>query len=305
MRFLINFFSKYSCYFYCSAPPPHGFVTVPLTSGISIDLVNILNCLYDQLQHENIMSHLANSYYNYVVNKVNNLNTIILKDSFYELSNLKPLINSKLNDLYTFTFKSHNINIYFPIINMFNFCLQNIHIIIPAMIFTLKPLLDTFSNKLNVLLEELLNLSKNSWYLIIENITRYNDNKRKYKIITLLLDNLIEEFIITIKINEELASKYKLNKDVSDEFPLFNDEESDKELELWYKEWAKNQDQCKKTLKTIRILENIILNNFNSKHVVYPPHFLDQYISYYWDDDEDDDDDDSYFDDDNSNNEED
>jgi hypothetical protein len=100
------------------------------------------------------------------------------------------------------------------------------------MIFTLKPLLDTFSNKLNVLLEELLNLSKNSWYLIIENITRYNDNKRKYKIITLLLDNLIEEFIITIKINEELASKYKLNKDVSDEFPLFNDEESDKELEL-------------------------------------------------------------------------
>jgi hypothetical protein len=101
-----------------------------------------------------------------------------------------------------------------------------------------------------------------------------------------------------------LASKYKLNKDVSDEFPLFNDAESDKDLDRWYKEWAENQDKCKKILKTIRILENIILNNFNSKHVVYPPHFLDQYISYYWDDDEDDDDD-SYFDDDDSNNEED
>jgi hypothetical protein len=103
-----------------------------------------------------------------------------------------------------------------------------------------------------------------------------------------------------------LASKYKFNKDVSEEFPLFNDDESDMELDRWRKEWAKNQDECKKTLKTIRILENIILNNFNSKHEVYPLHFLDQYISYYWDDDEDsDDDDDSYFDDDNSNNEED
>lgn len=230
MRFLINFFSKYSTYFYSSPPLPPSFVTITLNSGISVYL-DILNSLYDQLQHENIMSYLANSYYNYVVNKVNNLNTIIFKDSFYELSNLKPLINSKLNDLYTFTFKPHNINIYFPIINMFNFCLQNIHIIIPAIIFTLKPLLDTFSNKLNVLLEELLNLSKNSWYLIIDNITRYIDNKRKYKIITLLLDNLIKEFTIRININSELASKYKFNKDVSEEFPLFNDDESDMELD--------------------------------------------------------------------------
>ncbi len=67
------------------------------------------------------MSYLANSYYNYVVNKLNDLNTITLKDSFYELSILKPIIKFKLNDLYTFTFKPHNINIYFPIINMFNF----------------------------------------------------------------------------------------------------------------------------------------------------------------------------------------
>ena len=66
---------------------------------------------------------------------------------------------------------------------MFNICLQNIYIIIPAIIFTLKPLLNTFSNKLNVLLEELLNLSKISWYLIIDNIIRHNYNKIKYKII--------------------------------------------------------------------------------------------------------------------------
>jgi hypothetical protein len=270
---------------------------------MSIYLVDIFNSLYDQLQHENIMSYLANSYYNYVVNKVNNLNTIILKDSFYELSNLKPLINSKLNDLYTYTFKPQNINIYFPFINMFNFCLQNIHIIIPAIIFTLKPLLNTFSNKLNVLLEELLNLSKISWYLIIDNIIRHIDNKRKYKIMTLLLDYLIKEFKIKINFNANLASKYKFNQEVSEEFPLFNDTESDRELVRWYNEWAENQDECKKILKTIRILENIIIKNFNSKHVVYPIHFLDQYISYYWDDDEEDDD--SYFDDDNSNNDED
>ena len=123
MRFLINFFSKYSTYFYSSPPLPGCFVTVTLNSEISIYL-DTLNSLYDQLQHENIMSHLANSYYNYVVNKVNHLNTIILKDGFYELSNLKPIIKFKLENLYTFTFKSHNNNnIYFPIINMFNICL--------------------------------------------------------------------------------------------------------------------------------------------------------------------------------------
>ena len=125
------------------------------------------------------MSSLANSYYNYVVNKLNHLNTLTLKDSFYELSNLKPIINIKLNDLYTFTFKPDNINIYFPIINIFNFCLQNIYIIIPAIIFTLKPLLITISTNLNVLLEELLNLSKNCWYLIIDNIIRHINNKIK------------------------------------------------------------------------------------------------------------------------------
>jgi len=45
---------------------------------------------------------------------------------------------------------------------MFNICLQNIYIIIPAIIFTLKPIFNTFLNKLDVLLEKLLNLSKNN-----------------------------------------------------------------------------------------------------------------------------------------------
>jgi hypothetical protein len=145
------------------------------------------------------MSSLANSYYNYVVNKLNHLNTLTLKDSFYELSNLKPIINIKLNDLYTFTFKPDNINIYFPIINIFNFCLQNIYIIIPAIIFTLKPLLITISTNLNVLLEELLNLSNNCWYLIIDNIIRHINNKIKYKLISILIDHLINQFKIKIK----------------------------------------------------------------------------------------------------------
>lgn len=229
LRFLINFFSKYYR-FYSSPPLPGSFVTITLNSGISIYL-DILNSLYDQLQHENIMSYLANSYYNYVVNKVNNLNSIILKDSFYELSNLKPIINFKLNNLSTFTFKPHNINIYLPIINMFNFCLQNKYIIIPAIIFTLKPLLNTFSNKLNILLEELLNLSKISWYLIIDNIIRHIDNKRKYKIILLLLDYLEKQFKIRIKLNEELVYNFDKNKKVSEEFPLFEDNKSKRELD--------------------------------------------------------------------------
>jgi hypothetical protein len=295
LRFLINFFSKYSIYFYTSPPLPGCFVTVTLNNEISIYL-DILNSLYDQLQHENIMSHLANSYYNYVVNKVNHLNTIILKDGFYELSNLKPIIKFKLDNLYTFTFKCHNINIYFPIINMFNICLQNIYIIIPAIIFTLKPLLNTFSNKLNVLLEELLNLSKISWYLIIDNIIRHNYNKIKYKIIWLLLGYLIEQFKIRMKINDELIHKHGVDDKFFEDYPLFDDPDEVKERARLYKEWADDQDEIKEILKTIRILEKIIINNFNSNHVVFPTHFLDQYL--YWDAD------DSYFDDDSSNNDE-
>jgi hypothetical protein len=235
LRFLINFFSKYSIYFYSSPPLPGCFVTVTLNSGISIYL-DTLNSLYDQLQHENIMSHLANSYYNYVVNKVNHLNTIILKDGFYELSNLKPIINIKLNDLYTFTFKPDNINIYFPIINIFNFCLQNIYIIIPAIIFTLKPLLITISTNLNVLLEELLNLSKICWYLIIDNVIRHNYNKIKYKIIGLLLDYLIEQFTIRIKINNELIHKHGVDEQFFKDYPLFDDPDEVKERARLYKE---------------------------------------------------------------------
>jgi len=36
------------------------------------------------------------------------------------------------------TLKLQNINIYFPIVNMFNICLQNIYIIILAIIFYIK-----------------------------------------------------------------------------------------------------------------------------------------------------------------------
>ena len=304
MRFLINFFSKYSTYFYSSPPLPGCFVTVTLNSEISIYL-DTLNSLYDQLQHENIMSHLANSYYNYVVNKVNHLNTIILKDGFYELSNLKPIIKFKLENLYTFTFKSHNNNnIYFPIINMFNICLQNIYIIIPAIIFTLKPLLNTFSNKLNVLLEELLNLSKICWYLIIDNVIRHNYNKMKYKIIGLLLDYLIEQFTIRIEINNELIHKHGVDEQFFKDCPLFDDPDEVKKRARLYKDWCDDQDEIKEILKTIRILEDIIINNFNYDHVVFPSHFLDEYL-YLDPDDYDFDDDSINNDEDSSNNDED
>lgn len=158
LRFLINFFSKY-CSNY-SIPSPGGFVTVTLNSGISIYLVDILNTLFDQIQHEDNMLRLADSYYHFIVNKVHGLKTITLMDSSYILSNLKPINIFESNNLPTFTFKPQNINIYFPIINMFNICLQNIYIIIPAIIIILKPIFVIFSNKLDILLKKLLNLSK-------------------------------------------------------------------------------------------------------------------------------------------------
>lgn len=156
LRFLINFFSKYCCNFYNTPPSPYSFVTVNLNSGISIYL-DILNSLYDQIQHENIMSSLANCYY---YCKVASLKVITLMDNSYVLSNLKPISIFELKNLYTFTFSPQNTYIYLPIVNMFNICLQNIYLIIPALFFTLKPLFDTFANKLDILLEKLLNLSK-------------------------------------------------------------------------------------------------------------------------------------------------
>jgi hypothetical protein len=160
LGFLINFFSKIPIHSFLSSAnidPPASYVTVTLNSGISIDLMDILNILYNKIQHENIMSNLANTYYNC---KVYGLKTITLIDNSYVLSNLKPLIPFDLNNIPTFTFKPQNINIYFPIVNIFNICLQNIYIVIPALFFTLKPLLDTFANKFDILLEKLLNLSK-------------------------------------------------------------------------------------------------------------------------------------------------
>lgn len=44
---------------------------------------------------------------------------------------------------------------------MINYCLQNIYITVPAIIITLQPILISVSTVLNVLIENLLNLSKN------------------------------------------------------------------------------------------------------------------------------------------------
>jgi hypothetical protein len=267
LGFLINFFSKHCCNFSNTPPPPYSFVTVTLNSGISIDLVDIFNSFYDQIEHEKIMSSLANSYY---YCKVYGLKAITLMDNSYALSNLKPISTFVLNNLPTFTFKPQNINIYFPIVNMFNICLQNIYIIIPAIIFTFKPIFVTFANNLNILLKKLLNLSKISWYLLLDNIIRHINRMITYKLILLLLDFLIEEFKVRIKHNNELYSKYMENFEVSRDFPLFSDDNSEFELiceSMWLNRDTK---QCKEILQTIRTLEYIIKTYFNSKYVEYP-----------------------------------
>jgi hypothetical protein len=51
-----------------------------------------------------------------------------------------------------------------------------------------------------------------------------------YKLILLLLDFLIEEFKVRIKHNNELYSKYMENFEVSRDFPLFSDDNSEFEL---------------------------------------------------------------------------
>jgi hypothetical protein len=71
-----------------------------------------------------------------------------------------------------------------------------------------------------------------------------------------------------------------------------------------YKDWCDDQDEIKEILKTIRILEDIIINNFNYDHVVFPTHFLDEYL-YLDPDDYDFDDDSINNDEDSSNNDED
>ena len=270
LGFLINFFSKIPIHSFLSSAnidPPASYVTVTLNSGISIDLMDILNILYNKIQHENIMSSLANTYY---YCKVYGLKTITLIDNSYVLSNLKPLIPFDLNNIPTFTFKPQNINIYFPIVNMFNICLQNIYIVIPALFFTLKPLLDTFANKFDILLEKLLNLSKISWYFILDNIIRHINNMMKYKLILLLLDYLIKEFEVRIKQYKELAAKYKVNLDISIDLPLFTDDNSEWELMCEEIVLTNDKKECIEILETIRILENIIKTFFDSKHVEYP-----------------------------------
>ncbi len=84
-----------------------------------------------------------------------------------------------------------------------------------------------------------------------------------------------------------MGSKYKNDKAFAEEFPFFSYREDERELDRKYEEWCNDQDECKNILNTIRILENIILNNFNSEHVVYPQHFVDRYIGWYLDEDDD------------------
>jgi hypothetical protein len=160
LRFLRNFFYKDYSHLYSNPPSVDGFVSFTLHSGIVVDLVEIFSFLSDQLEHRQIMHDLANSYCNYVSNKVSSINIISLKNSSYDLFNLKPLIGFKLNNTCTFIHTDHIINIFSPLMNTFNICLQYTHILVPALVFTLKPLIHILLDKLNILLEKLLNLSK-------------------------------------------------------------------------------------------------------------------------------------------------
>jgi hypothetical protein len=163
LGFLIKLYKDYCpsipAHLLSTPPPPSGLVTTPLQSGTALLMVDILNFLSEQILHKENMQISANIYLDYVTSKVNSTNIITLKDSYYDLSNLKPIIGFKLNDIVTFV-HTHHIIMVSPIIKYVNFCLQNIYIMVPAIIFALKPLLDTFPDKLVILLEKLLNLSK-------------------------------------------------------------------------------------------------------------------------------------------------
>src|SRR6267142_3728840 len=117
LGFLDYVFKEYS-HFYTSPPSPAGFFTLTLNSGMSVYLFDILSFLSDQLHHKENMQNLADSYYNYVTNKVNSTNTITLKNSCYDLFNLKPIIGFKSNVI-TFIHTDHTIKIVSPIINIF------------------------------------------------------------------------------------------------------------------------------------------------------------------------------------------
>lgn len=299
----MKIFSKYYIYFNTSPPLPASWVTVRLESAAMPMYLDIFNALYDQLQHERIMSHLANCYHDYALNKLNH--TFIVKDSFYELCNLKPSLyvkcddflqftnlntisNVKCNPSLGFTWKDPDVNIYLPIINMINFCLHNIYIAVPAIIITLQPIFISVSTVLNVLLEKLLNLSKNCWYIIVDNIIRYNHNKIKYAVLSFVLDNLKKDFEKRYKINQEKLIAYLKEKAFSVDFPLYYEPEEYEELKCQYWDWIQDENECKEILNTIRILEKIILENYNSEHIVYAPHPYDPDIGYYIDlDDED------------------
>lgn len=273
LGFLRKFISKDYSHLYTNPPSAGGFVTFTLNSGITVYLGDIVYFLSDQLEHRQVMHDLANSYYDYVRCKVDSLNTIHLKNSSYDFSNLKPLV-FKLNNVYTFIHTHHIINILSPFINIFNFCLQYTHILVPAIVFTLKPLLHTFLDTLENIIQKLLNLSKICWYYLLENIIEFINHKKHQKIF-IALNSLIKEFDIRIINNEKMGYIFQDNYNISQEFPLFNDAKSEAELNRWFSELACEQDACKDILNTIRELEDIILTYFNSKHIVYPKHYLD------------------------------
>lgn len=90
-----------------------------------------------------------------------------------------------------------------------------------------------------------------------------------YKLILLLLDSLIKEFEVRIKLNKKLASKYKENLEFADDLPLFHDDNAGWELVCEEIVLTHDTKECKEILQTIRKLEYIIKRYFNNKYVKY------------------------------------
>lgn len=167
------------------------------------------NFFSDQIQHTKNMANLAEHYYNYVSNKVNSTistNIISLKDSYYDLSNLKPI--KGFNDPVIFTHTPHPITMVSSNIKYVNFCRQYSIYIVPAILFALNLLFNTFADMLAILWEELLNLSKIFWHIIIDKILLYIEYMKKnynYKIIILTLKSYNG---LSPKEKQEIAEAY-------------------------------------------------------------------------------------------------
>jgi hypothetical protein len=151
-----------------------------------------LNFFSDQIQHIKNMENLAEHYYNYVSNKVNSTistNIISLKDSYYDLSNLKPIKGFNLNDPVIFTHTPHPITMVSSNIKYVKFCIQYSHSIftILGIFFALRLLFNTFEDMLAILSEVLLNLSKFFWHIIINKILLYIEYMKKIYISIIMI----------------------------------------------------------------------------------------------------------------------